>query len=459
MTDAASSPPAPSPTPPRAPASPATPSRVRLAWIAFAVVVPLLGFALALASVDPAPPKVIRMATGPEKGAYHRHGLAYQAALAKEGVEVQIRSTRGSAENLELLKEGKVEIAFVQGGVGKAAEHPELRSLASLYYEPLWVFVRAGDAGLNDLRDLKGKKVAVGDPGSGTRPVALGLLELNEVEVKEHDPSNPAQALLARELDALFVIGSPETSSIKKLLEDPKVRPLPFRRAEAYSRRIHYLSPITLPEGVIDLNANVPAKDVPLVATVASLAIRKDDFHPAHSDLLLPVARRLHGEGGVLETPGTFPNQHRLDYPLTDEARRYFEHGLPFLHRYLPFWAANLVSRFKVMLLPLLTLAIPLFQILPPAYAWRQESKLRKLYVELTKLEGEEADEEAFEALRARAAKVPLPPAFLNNLYQFFNHLRETQARIAAARMPQAPLAEAQVPGQKAAPLDPQSSD
>jgi TRAP transporter TAXI family solute receptor len=414
--------------------TPAPPSRARWAWIAFAVLVPVLGFAVAFATVDPAPPDSIRMATGPEEGAYHRHALAYKEALAKEGVELKLRSTRGTAENLELLQKGEVELAFVQGGVGKAQDFPQLRSLASLYYEPLWVFVRTSDRNLQDLRSLKGKQLAVGELGSGTRPVALGLLELNGVEATLRDLGGAAgrAELAAGNVDALFVIGSPLIELVRELLKDPSVRPLPFRRAEAYSRRVRYLSPITLPEGVIDLQNNVPAADVPLVATVASLAVRDEEFHPALTDLLLPIARRIHGQGGVLEEPGAFPNSRRLDYPLTDQAERYFLFGLPFLHRYLPFWAASLVSRFKVMLLPLLTLAIPLIRLLPPVYAWRQNGKVRKLYEELARLELDDASEEELAAMAERARAVPLPPGYLHRVQEFLVHLEHAQARAAS---------------------------
>jgi len=397
------------------------------------------------------------MATGPEDGAYHRYGLAYREALAKEGVTVELRPTQGTAENLALLDRGEVEIAFVQGGVGTAKEHPELRSLASLYYEPLWVFVRAG-TGYRDLRDLSGKTLAVGSQGSGTRPVALRLLELNQVQAEFEDTGGAAAAEALREgqLDALFLTGSPAVKLIEELLRDPGVVPLPCRRAEGYSRQVRYLSPITLPEGVIDFAKNVPPQDVPLVATVASLVVRDEAFHPSLADLILPVARTLHGKGGVLESPGDFPSSHRLDYPLTDLSERYFRFGLPFLHRYLPFWAASLVSRFKVMLLPLLTLAIPLIRLLPPVYAWRQNSKVRRLYEELSLLERSEASEEELKAMAERAREVPLPPGYLHRVHEFLIHLEHAQARAAVAVAAPSP-GELPEPPAEASEVDPQT--
>lgn len=399
------------------------------------VLIPVIGFALALASVDPAPPDSIRLATGFEGGAYHRYGEAYREALAKEGIEVVLRTTQGTGENLELLAKGEVDLAFVQGGVGTAAAYPELRSLASLYYEPLWVFVPSA-AEFRDLRDLAGKRLAIGSEGSGTHPVAKRLLELNGVkaEVLSLGGVEGRAALLEGRIDALFLVGSPEIPLVRALCVEPRVRLLPFKRSEAYSRLVRYLSPVVLSEGVIDLRKNVPASDVPLVAAVSGLAVRGEDFHPALTDVILPVSRRLHEPGGVLEKPGAFPGPHRLDFPLTDEAERYFRRGLPFLHRFMPFWAANLIDRFKVMLLPLLTLALPLFEIVLPVYRLRQRLKVERLYADLRRLEDESSGDEGFAALSDRARGVSLPPSFVARRHEFLLHLEASRTRTAALR-------------------------
>ena len=72
---------------------------------------------------------------------------------------------------------------------------------------------------------------------------------------------------------------------------------------------------------------------------------------------------------------GRFPSADLLDVPLSDDARRYYKYGVPFLQRYLPFWAANLVDRLKLLALPLVALLLPLTRILPPAYRWTVRKK------------------------------------------------------------------------------------
>ena len=144
-------------------------------------------------------------------------------------------------------------------------------------------------------------------------------------------------------------------------------------RPEAYTRRYKFLSAQTLPEGTIDLAANLPSSSVTLLAPAATLVVH-EDFHPALVDLLLEAADEVHGAGGLFEGQHEFPAPRYLDFPLSKEARRFFESGPPFLRRTLPFWAATLIDRLKVMLLPLIALVIPLMKIMPSIYRWRVRS-------------------------------------------------------------------------------------
>jgi hypothetical protein len=118
----------------------------RLGIFGPAIIIAILGFIVAYPFVEPAPPRKITIGTGDPSGAYYAFAQRYREILAREGITLEIRSTAGSVENIKLLeaKEGEVDIAFVQGGIGDPAAQPELRSLGSLYFEPLWVFYRRG---------------------------------------------------------------------------------------------------------------------------------------------------------------------------------------------------------------------------------------------------------------------------------------------------------------------------
>ena len=394
----------------------------------------LAGFALAYWFADPAPPGRIVMATGPEGGAYAALGERYQAHLAAFDIEVALVPSAGSEESLAFLRAGEVDVAFVQGGLARAKDRAALESLGSLYYEPLWVFLGPG-LEITQLAELTGRRIAVGAVGSGTRAVALELLARNGVEAELLDlsVSDVPEALWADEVDAAFLIASPASPVVRSLLLAEQGVPFSFSRAAAYSRTHRFLSPLLLPEGMIDYARNIPDQDIRLVAPTAHLVVEKG-LHPALVDLLVQAAERIHGGGGVFEAPGEFPSPEFLDLPLNAEARRFYEHGPPFLQRYLPFWLATLVDRLKVMLIPLVALLIPVFRLFPPLYRWRVRSRIYRWYTELREIDPRNrSDFPLFEAIEEarriedEVAEVEAPASYAQELYHLRLHLEFVQ--------------------------------
>ena len=411
--------------------------RERLGIYGPALLVMLLGFVVAYQFVEPAPPRTFTLATGGIDGAYHLFGQRYRAALARHGITVELRNTAGSVENLSLLNHGAVDVALVQGGIADAGRDAALEALASLYHEPLWVFHRLQDD-LADLRGLRGRRLAIGASGSGTRAVALQLLERNgldaqAIERRELAGKAAMEALKRGEVDAAFYVASPSSPVVAALLRDPDIRLLGLDRAEAYTRQFDFLSRVVLAAGQVDLAAGLPPRDVPLVAPTANL-VAGADFHPALASLLLQAATEVHGGSDGFVAPGTFPSPHHLDLPLNDAAQRYFANGPPFLQRYLPFWAATLVDRMAVMLVPLLTLLLPLFKILPPTYRWRVRSRIYRWYRDLRTVEQrifDGADDEIvawangeLDRIEREVAQINVPLSYADQLFNLRLHIR-----------------------------------
>lgn len=408
------------------------PAKHQIAVFGPAAVMVVLAFVVAYQFIKPAPPDRVVMATGSAEGAYHAFALRYAEYLAREGIELELRSTAGSVENLGLLRNADVELAFVQGGVDDELDEPALTSLGSLYYEPLWLFVRR-DESIQTLSDLAGRRVAVGPEGSGTRELAARLLKDNAVDERHwHTQAGSAaiEALKAGQVDAVFLVMSAESELIDGLLRDDALRPFDFARADAYTRRYRFLNTVELPEGAVDLAANIPDRRVRLLAPTANL-VSHPDLHPAVIDLLLQAASEVHRDGGWLEASNEFPVPGLLAFPLNKEAERYYEHGPPFLQRFLPFWAASLVDRLKVMLLPLLVLLFPLIKVMPPIYNWRMRARVYRWYDEL-----EEAEAEHTAGRRDRASlfaelhriesevqRVKVPLSFTDRLYHLRQHI------------------------------------
>ena len=356
-----------------------------------AVILVVAGFVFAYQFVKPAPPKRIVLATGQEGGAYQIYGEQFAAYLATQGIETELRATAGSVENLELLESGTdVDLGFVQGGLAAALPSENVVALGSLYLEPLWMFVRA-DIELDAIADFAGLRIAVGAEGSGTRAVVQTVLNANAINAQtatfvDVPAAELADGFAANAIDIAFLISGPETEAISALIRQPGIRLQSIERTAAYVRRHPYFSSVSLPQGVLDLAADIPGDEINTVALTAMLAAN-DELHPALVDLLLIAATDVFGGHSLLADAGEFPTARYIDLPLSEEAARYFKNGPPFLMRYLPFWAATLIDRLWIMLLPVIGLAIPLVKLLPPAYRWRIRKRLLRLYGELEQID------------------------------------------------------------------------
>jgi TRAP transporter TAXI family solute receptor len=409
---------------------------MQIKTLAPAILLALAGCLVAWQFVNPAPPDTITIATGQPGGAYLLFAERYQAILAREGITLNILETAGSVENLQLLEKDAADLAFIQGGTADAANAPELVSLASLYYEPLWIFY-SGTETLTRLTQLQSRRIATGKPGSGTQAVATALLEDNRLQINPGEVlsvggQEAAEALVSGKVDAAFFVASVQSPLVQKLLRQQGIQLMSFERADAYTRLHRFLSRITLPEGTIDLQENIPPRDTVLLAATANL-VAHSDFHPALVGLILQAAEEVHRAGGLFASPGDFPNDRYLDFPLDDGARRFFKHGPPFLQRYLPFWTANLLDRLKIMLIPLLTLMIPLAKIMPPTYRWQARKKVYRWYRELKSLDFEHPEQLSSEALHTSiqkldaieedVRKVAIPLSYSDELYNLRLHI------------------------------------
>jgi hypothetical protein len=210
-------------------------------------------------------------------------------------------------------------------------------------------------------------------------------------------------------------------------------------RAEAYTRRFPYLTRLVLPRGVIDLTQDIPRDDIQLLSPMATLLAR-EDTHPALIDLLMQAADEVHGEPGVFQKPGEFPRAGHGEFPLSTEAERYYKSGKPFLQRYLPFWAATLIDRTVVMLLPLIVVLFPLLRFAPQIYGWRVRSRIYRRYGELKFLENEVNENAAahsraewldkLDRIEKDASTIRTPLAFTDMLYTLRVHIDLVRAII-----------------------------
>ena len=283
---------------------------------------------------------------------------------------------------------------------------------------------------------MHGLQVGEGAQASGTFALTSLLLSDNKIDYDNITwlplgSAESAQKLLQQQIDAAFFVSSPNNAMINRLLHSEQINLASFERAKAYARRHHFLEELILPEGAVDLEKNIPDRDIHLLGTTATLVAR-EDLHPAIVSLILQAASRTHSNEGWFERMNEFPSPRHLEFPLNQQADHFFKKGPPFLQRYLPFWAASLLDRMKIMLLPLLALLLPMFKIMPPLYRWRMRSRIYRWYDQLETLDMALIHDPGTDIQRlreelnsldmeVRAIKVPL--SFSDQLYHLRQHI------------------------------------
>jgi len=172
--------------------------------------------------------------TGRAGGVYNLFGAAFAPYATQHGLQVFNFSSEGSVENGLNLQEGKLDFALLQSDVAEVlykgwAEasqlpQPDLRSMASLWPEALHI-VTLEDRGIKSFSDLRGKRLAVGSPGSGTRFTAWRVWDaagytLPEVEhVRDMGLAASVAALESGEVDAIFIAGAVPDPTLQLLAQ------------------------------------------------------------------------------------------------------------------------------------------------------------------------------------------------------------------------------------------------
>ncbi|MDB5823848.1 MAG: C4-dicarboxylate transporter substrate-binding protein [Herminiimonas sp.] len=400
--------------------------------------------------VDPSPPRRVTLSTGQDNSSYAQYGKRYAALLAKEHIEVILKPSLGSQDNLARLDEphSGIDIAFVQSGSTDEveAERRGLISLGSLFTEPVWLFYR-DNHDLTQLNQLKGLKINVGPTGSGVPQLFTKLLGVNGIEQTDLTlgglENTPATVeLLEGRIDGLVFSSAPNTPLIQMLLQTPGIKLFDFTQAEAYTRRFPFLSNVILPRGIVDLGRDIPPKNYHLIAPTATLVAR-ESLHPALVDLFVQSASRIHGGAGWFRKRGEFPNAGYTEIPVARDAEKYYKSGPPLLQRYMPFWLANFFERMWVVIVAVGALFLPLSRVIPPLYVWKVRSRVYRWYGELRSVEQAVEDvppEKRAEVYPRQLARlneieekvnqISIPLSFAEELYGLRSHIQYVRLRL-----------------------------
>ena len=282
--------------------------------------------------------------------------------------------------------------------------------------------------------------------------LATKLLEENQINTTNTtllslSTKAAEEALIAGEIDAFITVLNASSPLLSELVKEPSIEILSFKRALAYSRQLPFLKPLTIGEGMISLKDNIPSQQIELIAATANL-VATEDLHRDLVRVILKAATKVHKSSGIFERTNEFPNNLYVDIPMDPDADLYLQSGDTWLERMLPFSVASNIKRLIIILLPLLTLLIPLTKGALPLYRWRIRFKIFKWYEVLkevdsrvTQLKDDEINEEI-----ARVTKLlyevkdqtDVPLSYMGEYYDLQLHINlvlEKLERVAEKRL------------------------
>jgi uncharacterized protein len=399
----------------------------------------------------PIPADTLTISAGRPGGMYQEHALQYAQALRRRGVEVKVLESAGTGENLLRLADdsAQVQAAFIQGGYALSEANPalaaDLETIAQIDIEPVWVFTRLKD--LDSLHRLQGTRVAIGQLGSGSRAVALRMLEQVRLEPKDLVVSETVgleavAALREGRIDAMIFVASPTAPLVQALLKTTGVQLAALRRSAAMTERLPYLDARFVAEGSLNAPNKQPAQDTVLLSTQASLVVRKD-LHPMLKRVLADASMQLHSGPGPLHRAGEFPHLKRVEFLSSQQAREVLRNGLPWIEDHLSVQAAQWAYRVLFIGIPLALLAALLSRIIPFYLHWRMESSINRWYGELKFIENDLKLNQmgGLEMARFRsklsqidkqASRFAAPPSYFQRLYLLKQHVQFVHQKLLA---------------------------
>ncbi|MFI5363628.1 MAG: TAXI family TRAP transporter solute-binding subunit [Elusimicrobiota bacterium] len=400
-----------------------------------------------------APPMALTITSGPAGSSSYKSAQKYADILQRSHIKTTVLTSEGSLENLQRLSApaSRVDVGFVQGGLAREEHTGRLVSLGSVNHQPLLIFYRAARP-ISILSQLAGKRLAVGPEGSGTRILALALLAGNGIKpggattFVDSEAERATGDFLRGKLDAVFLMGDSAPSDvIRELLRDQHVRLYGFAQADAYVRRFNYLNKIVLPRGGIDFGKDIPPADVDLVGPTIEL-VAQPKLDPALTDLLLDAARETHGSSGLFRHQGEFPSLQEHEFRPSAAAQRFYASGKSFFYRFLPFWAASLVDRILVSLVPLLVLLIPGLRAIPAVLRWRINLLIYRWYRMLLKVEHDSASDLTpekrqrlllqIDEIEGEVNQMKVPATYATQFYELRGHIGFVRGHVSSAVAP-----------------------
>ncbi|MCS0672534.1 TAXI family TRAP transporter solute-binding subunit [Cytobacillus firmus] len=283
-------------------------------------------------------PKFMSIVTGGTGGTYYPLGGSFAEIISDAtGIDTNAEVSGASAENMNTLKDGNAEIAFSQTDIASYAQEGKLMfegaavdnvsAIGTLYPETIQI-VTTAKSGIKSVEDLKGKKVSIGAPGSGTAANAEQILEVHGIkldDIQKQDLSfdESTAGIQDGNIDAAFVTAGTPTGAVEGLsaTEDVVIVPIEQDKIDALIEKYPYYVQDEVPSGTYKL-----AEAVPTVAVQAMLVVSNDLSEDVVYDVTKAIFENLdkvtHAKGKMIKAENAVKG---TGIDLHPGAKKYFD--------------------------------------------------------------------------------------------------------------------------------------
>ncbi len=319
--------------------------------------------------INPIPPKHAFLATGQMGSSYKLLSNQFDQFFSGRGIDLTLVDTISLNEGLQKLQDTKspVNAAFVTSGSADQKNFPDLVSLGSIQYSPIWVFYRGAEVIKDNPIDYFGKlRISIGMPNTTTQNIFLRLA--NNSQFKGVKPANffeysntvAADKLITGDLDAVFIVDGIQSPSVQKLINSKDIRIYDFSIADAYEKKFPFLTKLVIPKGSFDIENIIPKNDIQLIAPSVMLLVEKE-MHPVMQWAFMLAAKELGQlQSNFFSKPGFFPRYIDESFKLSPVAKRYYDSGVPLVFQYFPLWLASLIDEVWFYIISLIAVIYPL---------------------------------------------------------------------------------------------------
>lgn len=316
---------------------------------------------LVYATAHALPTRHIRIAAGPVDGSYYEAALQYKRLIEAKGYQVEIVSFGNTDEIAAHVADDHehFDIGFVAESRGGRSSG-KLMSLGDIQLQPIFIFENrriGATRPITSFADMRGMTLVLPPERSLTSRTLLRIFSLSGIDTQnthiEFLPLNEGITRLKQgRFDAgLFMLGA-DSDLMADLAKNPDLIMAQVVQRNAIAKKLTYLKEVKLPAGIYDLEHNIPAHDVDMLAATISVVARRA-LPPATTYAVLEAMREVHRKSSYVNGTGDFPRYSGNAGQTGGLVDDFYLNGVPWIYSHLPVEFASVIDAYLAPLLAL----------------------------------------------------------------------------------------------------------